>query len=338
MKKILSILLVLTLVLSFAAGCGVDLTGASGQSGTDAADKWPSGTITLTCGFGEGGSTDIMCRTLAAQLSKDLGVDVVVDNVKGAGGWLCYEQMLKDTVTDGTHLYQLNPSFLLGKYDPANPHVAYIDDCIPLANHESDPNVLVIRSDETRFTDLESLIEYGKQTPVLAAVVATGVQSDDCTTMQYFADAFGWKYETVIVDSAKDSETYFLNGTVDILVVNVGDVFSNYKSGMYNVLCVCADERSPIMSDIPTAKELGYDISNSSDRGYAYPKGVPEEIVKKMEEALDKAMNNPDVVSALNATGAETKTYIGEDYINHLKEYVTKTTAAWGVELQENWN
>jgi len=321
-----------------AAAGGNTSDNAASDAGTGSDDvNWPNGTITLRCGFGAGGSTDVMCRTLAARLSQELGVDVVVENLTGAGGWICYQDMLSQKEPDGNILYQVNPSFLLGKYDEANPHVQYLDDYIPLANHESDPNVIVVRSNDDRFSDLESLIEYSKTTPVLVAVVATGVQSDDCTTMQFFADNYGFQYETVTVDSAKDSEVMFLNGSVDILVVNVGDIFSNYKSGDYNVLCVTSDERSPLMSDIPTAKEQGYDIVNSSDRGYGYPLGVDERIVEKMAAALETCMSDPEVIASLEATGAATDVMMLEDYENHLKNYVTRVTGAWGVELKENW-
>ena len=191
MKKLISVLLVLAMVLSLAA-CGSSSVPASSAapaaptasgnaSGSAPASKgeWPSKAITLLCGYSAGGSSDLGCRYVAEALKKDLGVPVVVENVPGSGSWLAWNQLLQNTDPDGYTFALVNLSAMYGHYDETNPRETTIDDFELLANHVIDYQVLAIRNDETRFTDYASLVEYAKTNPLILASATSSHRCQD---------------------------------------------------------------------------------------------------------------------------------------------------------------
>lgn len=140
-------------------------------------ERGPTNPSPSLCGYSAGGSSDLGCRYEAEALRKELGVPVVVENVPGSGSWLAWNQLLNNTEPDGYTMALVNLSAMYGHYDEANPRETTLDDFELLANHVIDYQVLAIRSDETRFTDYASLIEYAKENPLILASATAGITS-----------------------------------------------------------------------------------------------------------------------------------------------------------------
>lgn len=340
MKKVISMLLVFTMLLSLAA-CGGQSTApsasapaASGDAATTPAaskGEWPSKTITLLCGYSAGGSSDLGARYVAEALKKELGVPVIVENVPGSGSWLAWNQLLQNTDKDGYTFALVNLSALYGHYDTTNPRETTIDDFELLANHVIDYQVLAIRNDETRFTDYASLIEYAKTNPLILASATSNITSGDATVAKMLEQVHGSNLTVIPVDGAGDATTMFLAGETDILSANVGDVMDAEENG-YHPIVIFAPERSDYLPDVPTSIELGLDDYVSfSARGYAYMKGVDPAIVQKMTEALTKAFDDPDYQKNMAAMGAELELYTGDDYYNLLMDQLDSRLDLWGV-------
>ena len=343
MKKLISVLLVLAMVLSLAA-CGSSSVPASSAapaapaasgdaSGSAPASKgeWPSKAITLLCGYSAGGSSDLGCRYVAEALKKDLGVPVVVENVPGSGSWLAWNQLLQNTDPDGYTFALVNLSAMYGHYDETNPRETTIDDFELLANHVIDYQVLAIRNDETRFTDYASLVEYAKTNPLILASATSSITSGDATVAKMLKQKHGSQLTVIPVDGASDATTMFLAGETDILSANVGDVMDAEENG-YHPIVVFAPERSDYLPDVPTAIETGVDDYVSfSARGYAYMPGVDPAIVSRMEEALTKAFDDPDYQKNMAAMGAELELYTGDEYKQLLLDQLDTRLELWGV-------
>ena len=300
-----------------------------------AADSWPSAPITLYVGFSAGGSSDLQARYVAAELGNILGVSVVVENVPGSAGALCYSQVLNECERDGYSFCLANmPALDMGKYDEANPREFGVDDFDLICNHVTDYNVLAIRNDETRFTDIDSLVAYSKENgPLLVGAAATGITSDDATILQKLNTGLGLEYEIVPTGGSKETETLFIQGNADILIANVADVTVAHNAGQYKVLCVFSEERSGMLPDVPAFAELGYDVSivNFSARGYAYPKGVDEAIIAKMAAALEQAINSETVMTQMSELGAEIDFRAPEAYNALIEADIASGCAAFGV-------
>jgi len=307
----------------------------SDQPQTGASD-WPNETITLYVGFSAGGTSDLQARYIAAALGNILGVSVIVENVPGSAGALCYNKVLNECAADGYSFVLANmPALDMGKYDEANPREFSVDDFMLLCNHVTDYNVIAVRNDDSRFTDLTSIIQYSQDVaPVLVGAAATGITSDDATVLQKLNSELGLEYELVPTDGSKDTETLFIQGNTDIMIANVADVKTAVETGQYKVLCVFSEERSSMIPDVPAFSELGYDcenIVNFSARGYAYPKGVDEEIAAKMTAALEEAINSEEVMTQMEALGAEIDFRSTQDYNALIRADIESGCKAFGV-------
>ena len=334
MKKLLALMLTVVMVLSLAACGKSDPSGdtKTPSTGKEDGSAWPSKAITLLCGYSAGGSSDLGCRYLAEALKTELGVPVIVENVPGSGSWLCWNHLLHTTAADGYTFSLVNLSALYGHYDETNPREETIDSFQLLANHVIDYQVLAIRSDETRFTDYASFIEYAKNNNILMAAATNNITSGDGTVAKMLQKDHGCQITVVPVDGASDATTMFLAGETDILSANVGDVMEAEENG-YRPIIIFAPERSEFLPDVPTSAETGVDDYVSfSARGYAYMPGVDQEIVDRMTEALTNAFNNEDYQKNMAAMGAQLELYTGDDYKQLLDDQLDTRLELWDVQ------
>ena len=330
-KKYLCLVIALSIVFAFATGCSQKGSEAKSETG-GSTNNYPTKPITINVGFSAGGSSDVMVRLMASAMEKYIGQPVVVVNKPGAGGFVVWEELAKSVKPDGYTFALINtPNLTLGSYDTVNPRTLTIDDFDLLANQVSDYSVLCLRNDETRFSDLPSLIEYAKNNTVLSASSSQGIISDDATVTEYFNINEGTDFQIIQTAGAKDNETMFLSKNSDILVGNIGDVLSAYKSGNYKVIAVFAPERVDLLKDVPTAKEMGFDFYMFSARGYALPKGVDPAIKAKLLEALKSAINDPAVKDKLSEMGAVTDYKEGQEYYDFLINNIDNSKQIYGI-------
>lgn len=337
-KKILAFILTITLIMALATGCAKPATEdpkaqAANTAGAASTD-YPTKPITLMLGFSAGGSSDVMVRILASTMEKYIGQPVVVVNKPGAGGWVAWEELAKSVKPDGYTFSLVNsPNISLGAYDPVNPRKFTLDDFDLLVNHVTDYSVIAIRKDETRYTDLKSLIEYAKNNTLLSACSALGIISDDATVTERFNMELGTKFEIVQTGGAKESETMFISKDSDVLVANIADTFTAHKNGDFKIIAVFAPERSEIIPDVPTAEELGFGkMYGFSARGYALPKGVDPAIREKLLDALKKSIEDPAVKDKLLELGAQTHFLEGQAYRDFLNENITSAKKIYGIQ------
>lgn len=339
LKKFLSIILVLTLIVTFTTACSKkeEPQNASPaepkETKTSSTGNYPNKPITINLGFSAGGSSDVMVRAFANAMEKYIGQPVVVVNKPGAGGWVCWEEMVKSVKPDGYTFALINtPNITAGAYDEANPRPYTIDDFDLLANQVTDSSVIAIRNDESRFTDLPSLVEYAKENTLLVASSSVGIMSDDATVAEYFNMNHGTDFQIVQTGGAKDNETMFISGDTDVLNANIADVLTAYKNGDYKVIAIFSPKRSDLLPDVPTASEMGFpDFYMFSARGYALPKGVDPSIKEKLLEALRSAIKDPEVINKLNELGAQTDYMEGQEYYDFLKTNIDNSKKIYGI-------
>ena len=345
-KRFLAVLLVIVMLVTFASGCTQKTPEKPASTDTPAPGSnsleenksteidYPKKPITLMLGFSAGGSSDVMVRILANTMEKYIGKPVVVVNKPGAGGWVCWEELAKSVKPDGYTFSLINsPNISLGAYDTVNPRTLTIEDFDLLANQVTDYSVIAIRKDESRFTDLASLVEYAKNNTMLSACSATGIISDDATVTEYLNMYYDTDFQVIQTAGAKDSETMFLSGNSDILVANIGDILPQYKNGEYKIIAVFSPERVDLMPDVPTAKESGFgDILMYSARGYALPKGVDPAIREILLDALKKSINDPEVKDKLLELGAVTDFKEGQEYYDFLNSNIENSKKIYGIE------
>ncbi len=339
LKKMLSLATACTLVFSLSAcsapeekEAATEAAEAAPEADSASTTDFPSETITLICPFSAGGGTDIGARNMATALSEQLGVNVVVENQTGSGGWVAWTDLITGDYSDGYTIGLINHNYAMGELDPENPREYNLDDVQVLANQALDYNIMAIRSDDDRFTDLDSFIEYAKANPVLMSAQATGITDGDATTGEWFNQNFDTQITVVPVDGASDSRGMFLAGDTDIFFASISDVQSAYQNGEMKILCLFADERSDFMPDVPTVKEVtGKEFKAFAARGYFYPAGVDAEIVDFMTNAMLEAMKSEEYINNMNALGLQLDNTSGEAYKELLASQVETRKAIWGV-------
>ena len=296
-------------------------------------EDFPNGNITLVCPFSAGGGTDIGARNMATALTKELGVNVVVENQTGSGGWVAWTDLINGDYSDGYTVGQINQNYAVGELDPVNTREYNLDDVQLLANQAIDYNVMAIRADETRFTDLKGFIEYAKANPILISAQAIGITDGDATTAEWFNKTFGTQISVVPVDGASDSRAMVLSGDTDVFFGSISDVLNSYKTGEMKVVCIFADERSDFMTDVPTVlEETGKEYEAFAVRGYFYPVNVNPEIAKIMTDAMAKVMTSEEYISNMESLGLQLDNTSGEEFKELLESQVETRKEIWGVE------
>lgn len=350
-KRLYALLAAIAIVMSLAA-CGS--TGTSGttadtptttapaqSSQPEAAANTVSTTdypgnknVVLYCGYSAGGSSDMLCRLMAAKLAEILGTTVTVENVTGASGWVMWNQMMESTPADGYSFFLINsPNVTTGKYDVDNTMKYDQNDFYLVCNHVTDSNCMAIRVDDPRYNDWESFVNYWKQEGVLiTSASGLTITSDDATADYLMSKDLGVEVDIIASGGSGDNITFLLNGTTDYVMGNVSEMVAGNAEGQYKILCVFADERDPNLPDVPTYKELtGHEVVGCSSRGYAMLKDVPDDIKAVLSDAIKQAVQDPDLVQQLMDIYTTTDFREGQAYADYLNEITDNARSVFGV-------
>lgn len=313
MKKVLSILMVLLVVVGLA-GCASKAT----QTKNDAKADYPTKPITLIVSFAAGGGTDVGARILAPFLEKELGVPVVVDNKPGAGGWVGYSELLK-AKSDGYTIGYLNtPGLITGYLNPSTKRQQNLDSFAYVGNHVLDPGVIAVRANETRFSTIRELIEYAKQNELTSTT--NGVGTGPHMMALDMNKKMGTKFKPVHFNGTGEYFAAVLGGHIDIYMARVGESLEPVKDKQLKVLAVTTKERVPQYPDVPTLKEIGGEVFNYSSRGIAAPPGVDPKVLEKLQAAFAKAVKNAEHVKKMETMGLTIDGRTGGAYKELLKE------------------
>ncbi|WP_337471320.1 tripartite tricarboxylate transporter substrate binding protein [Acidaminococcus intestini] len=302
----------------------IALTGCGGKDSKDTksgAANWPNKQIKVIVPWSAGGGSDLAARTLMPYLEKELGVKTTVVNTKGANGWIAWKDLLQ-APADGYTIAQMNiPTVYSGYMDPQQKRSEKMDSFIFLANEISDYDCMVVNRKDTRFNSVKEFVEYAKNNEVLAGDNGVGTNKH-LVAVNLNRSIPGLKLKYVHQTGWSDTYSALLGGHVDVGWGSVGDVMQAYKDKEVKVLCVFAPKRSKLLPDVPTFNEMmsGLNVISPSDRGFALKAGTDKEIVKKWNEAMKKAISNPEFVKKMEALGQEVNYMDTNEYTSYAKE------------------
>lgn len=307
---LVTILLVLSLVLLSACG-------AKEGSTASAKDEYPNKTINLIIPWSAGGGTDTGARILVPYVEKELGVTINVINKPGGGGWLGWSELV-NAKPDGLTIGYINsPHLMTGYLNPEFKRTDSLESFAFIGNHVFDPDVIAIRSDEDRFSNINELIEYSKEEKLTAT--ATGVGTDEHLVMLDFNENYGSKLEPVHFKGSAESQTAVLGKHVDVLIANAGEILNLHKEGEVKIIGIAAQDRSKFLPEVPTLAESGYEVYLTSSRGIAAPKDLDPEKLDILRSAFEKAINNAEHKAKLEEMGYEVKYLNNKEYLELLK-------------------
>ncbi len=265
-----------------------------------AQDSYPSKPITMVVPFPPGGVADIVGRPLAAQMEKTLKQPIVVVNRTGAGGAVGMASVAKAAPDGYTILMALSSISIFPVSDRINGKTpAYeMKDFAPIALITADPTVLVVSADSPWKT-LKEFVESAKAYPDKINYSSSGVYGTLHVAMEIFANAAGIKLFHVPYQGGGPALTALLGGQVHALASGPAPAVGQIKAGKMRALASWSTERLPLMPDVPTFKELGYDAEFYIWSGVFAPAAIPTPVLDRLRAAVREAATSPEFKGAM---------------------------------------
>lgn len=277
---------------------------ASLSTAQTAAQNYPQKPIRMIVPFTPGGSTDILARSIGQELSKAWGQSVIIENIAGAGGSIGADKAAK-APADGYTLLMghigtlaVNPS-LYPKL-PYNP----IKDFAPVAWVARVPNVLVVNPNVPA-KSVQELVALAKSKPGQLSYGSGGNGSAANLATEYFK----MQTETAILHipyrGTAPAVTDLMGGQIQMLFTGAPAVMGQVKNGQLRALAVSSPKRLDALPDLPTVAEAGYKNFEADQwYGVVAPAGTPRDIVLKLNQQINVALNSAELKKRLTTEGA----------------------------------
>lgn len=263
---------------------------------------YPERTITVVVPFAAGGPTDTVTRLVAEAMSKDLGQQVIVENVGGAGGTLGASQVAKadpDGYTLLLHHIGMATSATLYRKLPYDTLNAF--EYIGLVTEV--PMTLVARKD-MEATDLKGLVEYAKANKDKVTVANAGIGAASHLCGMLFMSAIETPLVTVPYKGTGPAMTDLLGGQVDIMCDQTTNTTKQIQGKTIKAYAVTSPKRLDVLPDVPTVAEGGLpNMEVGIWHGLYAPKGTPAEITERLSKSLQVALKNENVVARFAELG-----------------------------------
>jgi putative tricarboxylic transport membrane protein len=266
------------------------------------AQDFPSRPITVIVPFPAGGASDVVARIVTNQMSRTLGQSIVIENVGGAGGTIGSARVAAAApdgytllaAAMGSHVAApvLTPNM---KYDP-------VADFVPIGPTADSPAVVIARKDFPA-RDLREFIAVLRQQGDAIKQAHGGIGSSSHMACLLFNAAIGAKPTSVAYRGTGPALNDLMGGHVDFLCEQSVSVAEQVLAGSVRAYAVAAGERLATLPDVPTAKEAGVDYDMSVWAGLFAPKDTPPDVVKRLADALDQALDDPMVRERLTQLG-----------------------------------
>lgn len=291
----------------------------SGVMASFAAD-FPTKTVTLMVPWAAGGGTDVGARILAAIAEKKVGQPIIVVNKVGAGSQVGMTELAR-AKPDGYYLgFASLPATNTIILDPERKAAFDVDSFLPIINQVLDPGLIWVRADSP-YKSVKDLLDDAKKRQGQVRASTTGILGDDHLAILMMEKAAGVTFRIVHFEGGAQQFTATLGGQVDVSFDNVGSVVTKIRAGQVRGLAVMDKERSKFIPDVPTLAEVGFpNIISSSTRGIMGPKGIPDPVVKKIQDIFLTSMKEPDHVEKMEKVGLAVMPMLGAEYTKYFKE------------------
>lgn len=271
--------------------------------GSALAQDYPARPVKLVVPFGAGGAVDVVARMLGADLSKRLGQPVVVENRTGAGGNIAASFVAKSdpdgyTLLMGSTGNAVNGSLYSNlNYNPDK-------DLAPVALVGQVPTVLLAHPSVPART-LPELVALAKGNSAKLNLAHGGAGTTEHLAAEMFNARAGVKLPVIAYRGGAPAMNDLLAGHVQLFFTNQLNALPHLKSGGLKAIALAAGERSASLPNVPTFAEQGMpDFVVSVWWGVFGPANMPQPVVRKLNEAINAALNSPEVIEKLTAVGA----------------------------------
>ncbi|UTW11395.1 tripartite tricarboxylate transporter substrate binding protein [Marinobacterium rhizophilum] len=251
---------------------------------------YPEKPITLVCWSSSGSGHDLMARYIAKLGEKHLGQPIVVVNKKGGKGKVAMSYVLNQEA-DG-HVIMTNTRSMTNRLKKTGDSIA-IDSFKYVSRVVKDPFVIAVNKD-SKFNTITDLVAFARQNPNKVQIGGYSTKSVDEELVKELEAKAGIDLNYIPYKGGKEPVVAVLGGHIDVAIANPSEMLANFEAGKLKVLGVASSDRFSPFDEAATLTEQGYPIVTEHWRGIMASKDVPDEVVAKLNDMIQKVMAEPE--------------------------------------------
>ena len=305
--------------------------------GAALAQNYPAKPIRYIVPVAAGGGSDMVGRVVTERWGRALGQTFVVDNLSGGGGVVACQATQRATPNG----YTLMQAYVATHgTTPATRRVSYdaVRDFTPVGMIGATPNVLVVNAAVPART-VQEFIDYAKRNPGRLNYGSAGPGSLTHLTMELFKQQTGLFITHIPYRGIAPATNDLIAGQTQALFPGLAAALPHLRSGRVRALAVTGKQRSPLLKDVPTLEEVGLKGFDAMQwYGVAGPAGMPQPIVRQLNDALSTVLKAPDFSEKLAAEAVSPLPMTPEEFGTHIRSEVTRWSAlakARNIQLDE---
>ena len=269
--------------------------GTLAVTGAARAQAWPAGKpIRIVLPSGAGGGADIFGRFMAEWLSKELGTSVIVDNKPGANGLIATQEVARAAPDGLTLLISFTAATVANTLLMLKPPVDPLNDIVPIARIGGGGGNMVVVNPTLPVKNMRELVEYAKTRNDLS-YASWGIGSGGHLVMESIKAQSGMKLVHVPYKTVAQIPPDVISGVMPIATIDAASPLPHLRSGRMRAIGTLSGERLPQLKDTPTVIEQGFKLDAFPWYGMFGPKGLPRDIVERMNATLNRWMVLPEV-------------------------------------------
>lgn len=326
MKRWLVALLVVSMMLSLA-GCGGSGSRADQSKNANTNATWvPVRDIEFIIPFAAGGGNDIMVRKLIEiiQKNKMIPVNIVPISKPGGSGVVGYTYLSSKGKGYEYALASTSASFYTQPLTGNSPFTPD-EKSFSFVSHLAKDPVAFVSISSTGFKSLQDVVDYAKKNPGKLKFAGTGIMSDDAIICALLNKTFGIEIVYVPYNAAGEMLQSLLGGHVQLATLAPAEALEHMKAGSLTPHAVSSDSRLSQLPNVPTFKELGYDINQQQSRAIVMASGVDPKVQAYYSDLFKRVSETPEWKEFLKSGN------MGDAYMDH------KAFAAYAVTMKEKY-
>ena len=263
--------------------------------------------IRLVVPFPAGGATDLFARTLSQKMGERLGTSIVIDNKPGAGGSLGSDMAAKAAADGQTLLFTTTSTHSIGPAIGAKLPYDTVRDFTPIAHVGNAPSIMLVPNSSPAKT-VKEWIEYAKKNPGKLNYASSGNGTIVQLTAELFKAQAGVFVTHIPYKGTGLAIPDLVTGQLDVLFDSLPTGMPHVRDGRLRALAVTTLKRTPLAPDLPPVADTLPGFESSTWFGLYGPKGLPAEVVNRVNTAANQALSDPEVRAKLTTLGIEAVT------------------------------
>ena len=260
--------------------------------------------IRLVVPFPAGGATDLFARTLSQKMGERLGTSIVIDNKAGAGGSLGSDMAAKATADGQTLLFTTTSTHSIGPAIGAKLPYDTVRDFTPIAHVGNAPSIMLVPNSSPAKT-VKEWIEYAKKNPGKLNYASSGNGTIVQLTAELFKAQAGVFVTHIPYKGTGLAIPDLVAGQLDVLFDSLPTGMPHVRDGRLRALAVTTLKRTPLAPDLPPVADTLPGFESNTWFGLYGPKGLPAEVVNRVNTAANQALSDPEVRAKLTTLGIE---------------------------------